>query len=495
MSAPAGDEKKEGKTPMTVKDLFWGILSPFTALNTFLTEKLSFDKTYILIFYAVIGLEIIYFFEPSAVGAALVLVLASYPIWLPIIIAPYIWPFWMWYVNNKFLLKEAHGYKLHEIKLPREILKSVKAMELVFESIHNTGGEGPWWDVITKGKLRPHFSFELVSKGGQIHFYVHCRGGNVAFMKNAIYGQYPEVEIEAVNDYAVNIFYDPLKNKVSTFHFKKSTKPKFKILDDDFKEKEEEFDDDLMPIKTYLDFEMDKDPKEEYKVDPLAQIFEVFSSGMKPDHIMALQIIIRGRRAAEKSHGHDWDTDMRKLVKAVNDSNKVVSVFNNSKHVQYRPITKGDQSRIEALERNMVKSPFWTTIRFVSVAPIDQFNGGKTPEVLNMWRNFRDSNRNSFAPASILLGFDYWWQDYKQMRQDYYKTAFTEAYRARESNVLPPNKPWWVIHTLPKVHIHEFVMTSEELATIYHFPSSAVKAPGITRIPAKKAEPPSNLPM
>ena len=40
-----------------------------------------------------------------------------------------------------------------------------------------------------------------------------------------------------------------------------------------------------------------------------------------------------------------------------------------------------------------------------------------------------------------------------------------------------------------------FVMTTEELATIYHFPGDVSKTPTLSRVTAKKAEPPANLPI
>ena len=44
-------------------------------------------------------------------------------------------------------------------------------------------------------------------------------------------------------------------------------------------------------------------------------------------------------------------------------------------------------------------------------------------------------------------------------------------------------------------HVKHFVMTTEELATIYHFPGGVVRTPTFGRITAKKVEPPPNLPI
>jgi hypothetical protein len=40
-----------------------------------------------------------------------------------------------------------------------------------------------------------------------------------------------------------------------------------------------------------------------------------------------------------------------------------------------------------------------------------------------------------------------------------------------------------------------FVLNSEELATIFHFPGQAVPTPSLTRIQSKKSGAPSNLPI
>ena len=40
---------------------------------------------------------------------------------------------------------------------------------------------------------------------------------------------------------------------------------------------------------------------------------------------------------------------------------------------------------------------------------------------------------------------------------------------------------------------HNFVLTTDELATLYHLPGPEVKAPLFPRVEAKMGQPPSNL--
>ena len=55
--------------------------------------------------------------------------------------------------------------------------------------------------------------------------------------------------------------------------------------------------------------------------------------------------------------------------------------------------------------------------------------------------------------------------------------ALVSKFRSRSNEGCPP-----------------FILNTEELATLYHFPMRDVKAPLIKKTDAKKAEPPSRLP-
>ena len=48
---------------------------------------------------------------------------------------------------------------------------------------------------------------------------------------------------------------------------------------------------------------------------------------------------------------------------------------------------------------------------------------------------------------------------------------------------------------LPYQHPETFVLNSEELATLWHFPGQILKVPTLTRIESKEASPPPNLPI
>ena len=87
---------------------------------------------------------------------------------------------------------------------------------------------------------------------------------------------------------------------------------------------------------------------------------------------------------------------------------------------------------------------------------------------------------------------------------DLLKRRHLHAYREREFFHLPMRHHLFNKHTIPwpfasifKVFFHPptFVLNTEELATIWHFPGQILKVPTLERIESKEASPPTNLPI
>ena len=188
------------------------------------------------------------------------------PLWLPYSLAKNAWFNWVHYRKHLYISKRESV--LLEVRIPREITKSPRAMELVFNNFYLTAGETTVIDRAWKGGTRPWWSFELASFGGEIHFYVWTWKNTRRFAEANIYAQYPGVEIFEVEDYASKFVYDP------KIHMCWGSEYLYDPRGDEY------------PIKTYVDFELDKDPKEELKIDPLATVFEMLAS-LKP-HEQAL---------------------------------------------------------------------------------------------------------------------------------------------------------------------------------------------------------------
>lgn len=404
---------------------------------------------------------------------ALLLILA--PLWLPIVLARLLWSYWMHYVRSAFIAKQE--MVLIEVKVPREIEKSPRAMELVFAGIHNiAGGEVTFINRWIEGKVRPWWSFEMVSIGGQVHFYVWLRKGVREYTETQIYAQYPGVEIYPAKDYALEFQYNPDRHSVWGCNFK-LTKA------------------DVYPIKTYVDYELDKDPKEEFKIDPLAHMMEYLSS-LKPGEQAWLQFIIRSdkdqrpkllnaktKQTAWFETEDRWKTEAKEeIAKIKKDATPEVEGPDGTKRAGFMSLTPADEQKIKALERSMDKAAFDVGIRGVYVAENEAFKPSRIGGLTGVFKQFGSGHLNGIMPNAYMAVFDYPWQKWFNAEAKM-RAALVDAYRKRA---------WFFLADNPTKH---FVMTSEELATVYHFPSSTVQAPGIERIGAQKAAPPPNLPI
>ena len=163
-------------------------------------------------------------------------------IWLPILLGSLAWTMWVDYRRQMFVSKQT--FILLEIKLPREILKSPQASEFFISGLYSTLGEGNWYEKYWKGSVRDWFSLEMVSIDGIVHFFIWTKGGNKNKIEANLYSQYPGIEVYEVPDYTLPVKYDPETMTLFGTEFKLN-KP------------------DAYPIKTYLDYGMDKNPKEE----------------------------------------------------------------------------------------------------------------------------------------------------------------------------------------------------------------------------------------
>ena len=202
---------------------------------------------------------------------ALSIIVITSPVWLPAVLIYAFWTLWNTYLKLREI--KATDFILLEVKLPKEIEKSPAAMELVLSAFWQSDPSSNFIDKYWEGKYQPWFSLELVSLGGEVHFFIWTPKKNKNVIESRIYAQYPNVEIHEVPDYTQFVRFDPSKMKLwgTEYEF---TKP------------------DPYPIHTYVDYGLDKDPKEFYKVDPLVSLIEYLGSVAAGDQAWH-QILVR----------------------------------------------------------------------------------------------------------------------------------------------------------------------------------------------------------
>ena len=394
------------------------------------------------------------------------LLLTLYPVWLPIFLVAIFWNLWVNYVRSKFFLSEKTV--LLEFKIPRDIFKTPLAMEVFLDALYDTGGERTFIDRYWMGKTRPWFSLEIASLEGKVKFFIWTRASWKNFIESQLYAQYPGIEVVEVPDYAKTVVFDKEKHNAWGCDF---------ILTEP----------DPYPIKTYVDYNLDNAQlEEESKTDPITNVIE-FLGTMGKNEQMWIQIIIRAHKKEKRATGglwrkkSDWkdeaEIEIKKITSHAKDAEK--DGFNEQR------LTSGEKDRIKALERSIGKTPFDCGIRAIYLADRAAYRKTNEPGLRNSLKQFSSPDLNSLVPDGKvwLPKYDYPWQDYQDRRHNRDKRRLVEAYK-RRSFFYPPyqsSKP--------------FILNSEELATIFHFPGKVSEAPTFDRLAAKKAEPPANLPI
>jgi len=391
-------------------------------------------------------------------------------VWLPFLLIVLGWDLWITYVRAKFFAKQE--YILLEMKLPREIFKSPLAMEIFFNSLYQTGKEGDWWVRNFKGQTRAWFSLELVSIDGAIHFFIWMRKEFKNIVEASLYSQFPGIEVYESPDYTFPVNFDPEKTGLWATEFALTKADSF-------------------PIKTYVDYEMDKNPKEEYRIDPMTPFVE-FMVSIGDEHQIWLQIIIRAHKAEDKDPNGGKPIDKKWIKSAEAERDKILKGAKGEQGPDKkfipgtgRFLTKGETDVIAALERSISKIGFDVGIRAIYIAPKNVFSPANIAGILGSLRNYNSNNLNGFRPANIpateYKHFEFMKRSPKKINRE--KKKLLDAYKNRGYFYNEYKRP-------------SFVLNTEELATIYHFPAGGLAtSPSFSRIGSKKSEAPSNLPI
>lgn len=142
-------------------------------------------------------------------------------------------------------------------------------------------------------------------------------------------------------------------------------------------------------------------------------------------------------------------------------------------------MTTGDKIVVEEIQKKISRMGFTTKFRFIYIANKDVMNvyrviGG----VLGALKQFSTLDLNAFTAGGHLVTTGPTYLFY-QRRRDWRKRKLMLGYKYRSDWSGEPG----------------YVLSTTELATLYHFPTIAVRAPLVSKAEAKKAEPPSRLPV
>ncbi|MCR4311342.1 MAG: hypothetical protein NUV54_02125, partial [Candidatus Taylorbacteria bacterium] len=372
-----------------------------------------------LLFFSMIGAGLVLYYGADAVylidfSPFFETIVAWAPLWAPLVFGTTFIQLWMRYIRTDYIIKE--GSVLLQVKIPKETMKSPLAMEIFFTSLYQTG-TATYIETYWKGKVRPWFSMELVSEEGQVKFYIWTFKKYRNLVEAQIYAQYPDVEILEASDYMSWVPHQPDPENVpmwaTYFKFSKSS---------------------VYPIRTYVDYGLDEDPKEEFKIDPMTSVLEFLGSMRKGEHVW-IQIIIQAHRSMKLKDGvlfkkPDWKNKVKREIEKIREES-ITETRKDSDFPGMPNPTKGQQNTIAALERSVSKWPFETAIRGCYLSSKESFNPISITGLIGTFRQYSANDDMNGFKLGWFTDFDYPWQDFRRMRRTQAEKEMIEAFKLR----------------------------------------------------------------
>ncbi len=395
-----------------------------------------------------------------------------WPFWLSLLLGKWFWKLYRSYKEEKFVFEKMspENYVMLELSLPRDIFRSPKGMEFVIDIMWNlSGGAMAWQNRLLKGAVLTTSSLEIVSIEGNIYFFIRVQKGIAHLVKNTLYSQYPNVEIHEVDDYTRYVP-DVTKHLDRWDLFGMM----FKLISDDY-----------VPIRTYVDYGLDRvrTIEEEEKIDPIIPLLELMGSIGKGEQIW-LQFIIRA----------DVFSDWRKRAKKYIEELVGKSGGDDDEKLPITKLTPGEREKIKAIERALSQYGFEAVVRALYLAPKDYYQKANIGILGHFFKPFNSQYHNSIIPYASTGVVQWKYQDLSGKKTEFLKKVFFRDYVTRESfyeSRFKAYHPFWKqFRPRPSV-----IFTSEELATLFHLPGRASTTSAIGRIESLKAEPPRNLPI
>lgn len=397
------------------------------------------------------------------------------------------WEIWLNWRQNLYEAKRRWIFLA--IDIPKAVIdepaQSPRAVENIFAHLDGAHGSDTLWEMYWQGKTQDWFSLEIVSIEGYIQFIIRTRDKFRDLVEAAIYAQYPDAEITEVVDYT--------KGTPKNF-----PDPEWELFGTEWIKVKKE---DAYPLRTYHDFE---DPATKEFKDPLAAMLETMSRMGKGEQIW-FQILItpisqkewvkKGEALVKKLIG--MKTEAKKtwmdnlidlpgqiagtaLSQVIGGEEEVVKKKEERKDASLmQHLSPGTKTLVENIEKKISKIGFQTKVRMIYLAKKEVFKKARAAHpMVGVIKQFSTMDGQSIKPEYkkvgtathyILVKKRLAWKQIKIMR----------AYKGRSQT-----------RGIGK----GFVLNTEELATMWHFPATWIKAPPVKTVESKRGVPPINLP-
>jgi len=381
-----------------------------------------------------------------------------------LIVTWWLWAFFLllplaagaWKHWRQELFKHSLEFVLLELHMPREVIKSPQAMEQVLQAFQSVRGAPDnlveeFWD----GQFVVPMSLELVSFGGEVHFYIRCQKKQQHMVKIALFSYYTDVEVRETEDYL----------------------DRFPTSDADMIARGWDFwgtelimlREEMYPIKTYDAFEHEAEGEQ---FDPISVLLEVFGS-LGGEEVAAVQLLVA---PADPEWSKRWEPFLANLRRP---ATIVVADGDDDKRQAAVARSPRQLKVLEAVEENLSKPAFDTLIRCCYAAPVSLFNYKMARSgIIGAFNQYTASDLNGFKPNSGAgVKADPWkWPHVRaERRTSYRRQRFLWNFRQRE---VPPATWCGKLVTSSPLNLNfaskRFLLTTKCVATLFHPPTAGV---------------------
>ncbi|MFH1565013.1 MAG: hypothetical protein ABIC82_04140 [bacterium] len=386
---------------------------------------------------------------------------------------------WMiWYNWRRVMAAKDWKYTFLAIDIPKNNEQSPKAVEYIFSQLAAVYSKGNLVDRYWRVKGQESFSFEIVSDGGYLQFYIWTNSSFRDLAEAAIYAQYPDAIITEVEDYTKGFEKQRFPNEKYEMY---GTEMKFT-------------NQDVYPIRTYPMFEHAL--SQELK-DPMAGMLEILTRA-KPGEMFWMQLVLTpidnswtnaGKNIIKKITGQG-NNGSKNIIDKISDLPlKLITLIDQAifpgdasgvsssdkDEFSLQKLTPGEVDALKAVENKISKIGFKTNFRIVYLAPKELFDKKRIISgFLGSLQQFSILGMNSLKPNSKqTTNVDYF---FTKNREAKIKNRILSKYISRSGDG------------------SKIILNIEELATIYHFPVMTVKVPLLSKTGSKRSEPPFDLP-
>jgi len=369
-------------------------------------------------------------------------------------------------------------WDLLAVTIPQDAINTPMGMENFFNNLAGSKSSITKKEEWINGKFQAYFTFEIISNGGNIQFYIRTIKKYRDLVEAAFYAQYPEAQIVEVDDYVDVLPNDFPNDEYDLFGSEISMS------------KEGNF-----PLKTYEAFEHQGEKDLRFK-DPILPMIEIMGK-MKPGEYYWIQLLIISpdsqdwRKEGLKFIAKTYGKEEPKKKSMIDDSigwipKEVMSQVTGAMFGEggdekaaddFRmfKITPDERDLLDAVKDKCAKIGWYSKIRVVYCAKHELYRKGTVAAMTKGIFNQFDSGFNKLGLTDTSTPKDdYFWQEWQMASKQ--KTLMSKYKNHSFSAGVTP-----------------YILSSAELATIFHFPAADARTPALTSLGSRMSEAPGEL--